>query len=1507
MEEKYKDQDTKIDNDIKQALITEQNTVPYRAMSSLPDLKTVIPLSLLGETLEAQASMRIDVPDIDAYLMQKLNYRSKVALSNAFKAEQADAVAMAIYQIEKEQSLILADMAGIGKGRVCAGVLRYAFSNGYLPVFITEKDNLFSDIYRDILDIGGLGFKNGKPRNGLPFILNGYTSGGYEIDEQGNKIKKASPTSIIDQQTGEVIIEAPKKKEVTEIMENKSLPAKYDMIMMTYSQIAAPKSGAVKFKYLENLFESLDFKVVIIMDECHNASGSKSKTGERMRSMVSSVKGCVFSSATFSKTPENMYLYAAKTDLIKSNVPLDDLLVVIKKGGERLIENMASSLARAGQLIRRERRFDNCNVIYEYMSEAEKADLYYKYDTTMSVFRKMRDYFSNKNPPFADAKRKAILRFCEQKKIEFCDIPKPKNKKEREEWLDENVGKYRLRYFTAGEINRVQFNFVETLLFSLKADFVANLAINQLQNMELENLTVETKEIFKSNRKPVIAVRNTLEGVYNTLGISIGDVLQDGDFIIYVKSLAQGALNGVITLVEITKKDKDEDEDDEEEDEQNVITEEYSVELSDFEDKGKYYLDFLEEIKSMKLNIPVSPIDSVIQQIQAAKRDAKDNNGGGSPTFRVGEVTGRTKRLLKEQDGTYKLYNNPKEKNKASAFKKFNDGFYDVLLINESGSTGASAHSSVRFADQRPRCMIIHQVELDVNTEVQKRGRINRTGMVNYPTYIYAVSRIPSEIRSLLMLVKKLRKLDANITGNQKQSQKLSEIKDGKGKAIEDIINKYGDEVLVTFLDDPAHERYEQYRIPEDQRGRAVLGDELEIEHFMRQLQIASADDQETFFDTVNQLYIQLVAKKIEDKTYDLETEILDLKSSIKNRVVLVQGENTSPFNSSVYAEDNFVIAEDKPMSKAEVEEYMRILSYAKDPVENYNEIVVDFEKEKEKTLASILSDIEVPDYEKAADETQREMMKMKYDAKVFATTEKFNNDQKKITEYFKFFKPDMPCVVPTVPEDCYETDGDGKPVPILYWNNTKFVGIKLSSNAKHKYSPMNIEFVFAQLSGAPRVFFNPTRQGRIVIDNIVEKTRYIERVRIIDINNWQVDKNLRRLTRILTGNIIQAYSTAQDIIRREPDGFAKTIDFIKFTTVEQGSIRYGIRMRLTPYSELDVSQSATLMNLNQEALIDAFFAPKYIKTTNSQQTVKLESDSTINIYLFGGLERSSGGKGKYYSKFYDDPKIAEICKTYDVYYETTTHSYKPFDAQKSQTLKCRNMTVYKGDSTAKFFLKELFDYMYNVIPMKFNIKGVKGDEVVERRGDDFVPESEGQEQPDGIFRYSLLVPYPSISEKLSTFSKFESFEPSGSVNGIVTLKKRATALEATTYDLAPLDSKPNHMLADIFSLLSDSEKIKFRNDIKKAVEDGKTKVEVGILAQAFIKNKVYTLKNIFGAYANYSFIGQLMFDYIEGKQTELPSEEEKEQGQEQQQQETIPLNMETAQDFIILLNSQIT
>ncbi|MBO7225447.1 MAG: strawberry notch C-terminal domain-containing protein, partial [Bacteroidales bacterium] len=123
------------------------------------------------------------------------------------------------------------------------------------------------------------------------------------------------------------------------------------------------------------------------------------------------------------------------------------------------------------------------------------------------------------------------------------------------------------------------------------------------------------------------------------------------------------------------------------------------------------------------------------------------------------------------------------------------------MLINTSGSTGASAHATnkgtnLKREEVKPRVMIIAQYELNVSTEVQKRGRINRTGQFPElpPSYDYLISAIPAEKRMMMMLQKKLRSLDANTASNQKNSTSVID--------TDDFINKYGDEIVMAYMRD---------------------------------------------------------------------------------------------------------------------------------------------------------------------------------------------------------------------------------------------------------------------------------------------------------------------------------------------------------------------------------------------------------------------------------------------------------------------------------------------------------------------------------------------------------------------------------------------------------------------------------------------------------------------------------------------------------------------------------
>ena len=143
--------------------------------------------------------------------------------------EQVDAVALAIKQIEKNKGFIVGDMAGIGKGRIVAGVCRYAKQQNKIPVFITIGSTLFSDQYRDINDIGGY---NGSvvPLNNDEKLPNAFI-----FNEDGSIIKTIKGEEVVIQKSLKTSI-------VVEFCNKKVMPTNTDVVFLTYSQLSADVS-----------------------------------------------------------------------------------------------------------------------------------------------------------------------------------------------------------------------------------------------------------------------------------------------------------------------------------------------------------------------------------------------------------------------------------------------------------------------------------------------------------------------------------------------------------------------------------------------------------------------------------------------------------------------------------------------------------------------------------------------------------------------------------------------------------------------------------------------------------------------------------------------------------------------------------------------------------------------------------------------------------------------------------------------------------------------------------------------------------------------------------------------------------------------------------------------------------------------------------------------------------------------------------------------------------------
>ncbi|MBQ7649944.1 MAG: strawberry notch family protein, partial [Victivallales bacterium] len=362
-----------------------QEKLSYRTHNTAFSLESVAPAAMV-ESMDASLSeIEKEVGSIDEFVRSELGYDTIEEAHNALAAEQMDSVAMAIYQMKKGNAMIIGDQTGVGKGRQMAALIRWAVKQGKKPVFITKDANLFSDIYRDLVDIG-----SGDLR---PFIFNSATG-----DNPG----------VMTDKDGNVIYRALDKAAQNKVLAGDKLPDDYDYAVLSYSQvntgdaksreearqIAKKNGGRAKKKDTgkERPTPKADFlrKIakdnIMLLDESHSAAG-ESNTGAYLQSLVKDAKAVTFASATFAKRPDTMPLYAIRTAMSEANVKPDELIAIIEKGGVTLQEIMSRALSESGQMVRRERDMSDVKTDWTTVDdEATVKRARENYDRTIEAF-----------------------------------------------------------------------------------------------------------------------------------------------------------------------------------------------------------------------------------------------------------------------------------------------------------------------------------------------------------------------------------------------------------------------------------------------------------------------------------------------------------------------------------------------------------------------------------------------------------------------------------------------------------------------------------------------------------------------------------------------------------------------------------------------------------------------------------------------------------------------------------------------------------------------------------------------------------------------------------------------------------------------------------------------------------------------------------------------------------------------------------------------------------------
>lgn len=425
----------KPDGDRRATVSENQFQASYVPRSSRKDEGVLIPVNMAGPTQEALSKLEDEVGDIDAYAAKELGYKSTADLHKAFMGLQVDSVASAIYQIKRGKGVVVADQTGIGKGRQAAAIIRWAVKNGHVPVFVTVKPSLFTDMYGDLADIGTDDVK--------PFIMNSSESIKGSSDEKLFANKPATHRRNIDRIAGG------------------QLPDGANAIFMTYSQINVANAQRAAIMGIAD-------NAVFILDESHNAGG-ESATGEFVQSVLALAKGVTYLSATYAKRPDNMPVYF-KTDIGDAVADSATLMGAMEAGGLPLQTVVSNNLVRAGQMFRRERSYDGVNI--ESRSDTGR--------------RSQHEKLSNETTLALRAIVDADKRFHEG----FVMDAKIAAEKDGARVLDK-AGNQAGESVNHTEFSSVVHNFVRQMLMGLKAQAAADEAIASLARGEKPLIALE--------------------------------------------------------------------------------------------------------------------------------------------------------------------------------------------------------------------------------------------------------------------------------------------------------------------------------------------------------------------------------------------------------------------------------------------------------------------------------------------------------------------------------------------------------------------------------------------------------------------------------------------------------------------------------------------------------------------------------------------------------------------------------------------------------------------------------------------------------------------------------------------------------------------------------------------------------------------------------------------------------------------------------------------------------
>ena len=957
--------------------------------------------------------------------------------------------------------------------------------------------------------------------------------------------------AAITDSDGKVVFALPSKSEVKRVLDyiekNGKLPDEYDYVLTTYSQVSNgvyefDENGARKEKKLAK----------------GKKFGAAALSGQRRRDAIEKLMDNAYLILDESHTAggnsgqgnyfqhiiqkaKNVTFFSATFAKRPDNMPIYALRTAMNEGGMKS-SDLIDAVKRGGATLQEimSQTLTQCGQMIRRERDMTGVTIDWKAIDDPERVQEQREQYDSIIGLFND-----IINFQKKYVSSYVD--------ERNEELAAIQSTIGIKKGTAALGIKNQpfaskaFNTVQQVLLSLKAKSAAERAIDYL----------------KQGMKPVIALNNTNES--QTDNLALGEEMDAPDLGTSLKKGLEGALR-------YTQKDAKDN------------SESGYIKLSDLGDEAvEAYHELEKKIEQTSTGLSLSPIDVIKNELQKAG-------------YKVGELTGRQTEFVYNDNGTVtKVKRADTDKKKLA--REFNDGKIDALILNKSAATGISLHASSKYKDQKKRVMIVAQQQLDVNDEVQMRGRIDRTGQVARGAYEYVVSLIPAEQRLLMMFKAKLKSLDANTTSSQKS--KFNEME------VADITNKYGDKVVKEYM----AEHLDLYaRMANPFGWEKSNGDDLsridpqtlvasgggvgdgeagaDASKLLGRMALLKVSEQEKMLLEIGELYANEIQRLNEMGENDLEITELPLKAKTLHKEVWKQG--AEPGGDNAFADNTYIEKVNmailkKPMKASEVKAAQDGLTGGKTwdeyktekkaAVKEYfdQKIADETQKYEDRAVKAATKAKEkyIKDGKKGqeksgmSDEQIEKMAGYQYDNIYKQEKDKLNDVMKNLkakAEMFErvldTFDTNQTFVLPTDMNNPNELSGFGN-------SYGRLIDIKITDN----YSPNASTVSFATLDGRRKITFpiaGKVGSGENKVDIIGSIDRMTKQaagmgdnhIKVLDqdLKNWDrlTSNESRKDGYIVTGNLMQALVDSKD------QGLGGQL--VKYTT-DTGEVKTGILM----------------------------------------------------------------------------------------------------------------------------------------------------------------------------------------------------------------------------------------------------------------------------------------------------------------------------------------------------------